>query len=84
MAYKILLLKSAQKELNKLTQKDKRRIAEAIESLRDMPLMGKKLEGELRGLRSIRVWPFRILYEIKNKELIILVIKISHRKDVYK
>jgi len=48
------------------------------------PFSGKKLSGKLPNQYSMRSWPFRIVYEIRKNELIILVLRIRHRKDVYK
>lgn len=33
---------------------------------------------------SLRVWPYRIIYQIKNKELVILIIKVGHRQGIYR
>ena len=48
------------------------------------PFQGKKLKGELRGQYSIRVWPYRIIYQIYKKELIITIIDVGHRQGVYR
>ncbi len=84
MVYQILLRKIVEKTLENLPKKDATKIALAINSLQDDPFLGKRLEGELLGFYSLRVWPYRIIYEIKKKELIIFIIKIGHRKDIYK
>jgi mRNA interferase RelE/StbE len=59
------------------------RVLQALEALASDPLLGKPLVGELKGLRSYRVWPYRILYEIRKRELIVLVVRIGHRQGVY-
>lgn len=84
MPFLVKLEKQAQKELNKIPEDYKKRIIEIIESLSENPYSGKKLEGELKGLYSWRVWPYRILYKIYNKILVVVVIKIAHRQKVYK
>ena len=47
------------------------------------PDLGKKLEGELRDFYSLRVWPYRIIYQIIKNELIVFVVQIKHRQGVY-
>ena len=56
----------------------------ALDALEEDPFIGKKLSGEFQGIRSFRVWPYRILYEIKKKELFVFVIRIAHRQGAYK
>ena len=60
------------------------KIVKVAGALANDPYLGKSLEGELSGLRSVRVWPFRIVYEIQDKLLLIIIIRIGHRKDVYR
>jgi mRNA-degrading endonuclease RelE of RelBE toxin-antitoxin system len=48
------------------------------------PFCGKKLSGELRGLFSFRAWPYRILYQIQRGLLLVIVISVGQRKDVYR
>jgi mRNA interferase RelE/StbE len=42
------------------------------------------LKGEFSGLRRIRVGDYRIVYEVQDAQLVILVIRIAHRREVYK
>jgi len=80
----VVLRKSAQKELNNLAEKDKANVSAALLSLSQNPFIGKKLSGELAGSYSYRVWPFRIIYDIYKKQLMIHVLRIAHRQGVYK
>jgi len=48
------------------------------------PFVGKKLKGEYENQYSYRVWPYRIIYEIRKNELVVLVIRVGHRQGVYK
>jgi len=59
------------------------RIHAEFDALMRDPFIGKKLSGNLAGVYSVRVWPYRIAYFIVQRKLIILVIAIRHRKDVY-
>ena len=84
MKYKVIILKHAQKEASSLPQKDQKRVVEAIASLASDPFQGKHLHGEYKGAWAIRVWPYRIIYTIDHKIVTVTVVKIGHRKDVYK
>jgi len=45
---------------------------------------GTQLKGDLTGLRRIRAGQYRIIYEIQKDELIILVVRTGHRKEIYR
>lgn len=83
MAYLVRFKPSAEKELNNLPQKDFYRVKAALAGLEVNPFSGKKLGGEYNGCSAIRVWPYRIIYQIHKKELVILIIRIGHRQGVY-
>jgi len=82
--YKVLFTKKSQKDLDKISKKDKKRILLKLLELQKDPFIGKRLKGKLTVFYSLRVWPYRIIYEIKRKRLIILIIRIGHRQGVYK
>jgi mRNA interferase RelE/StbE len=81
--YTIVLTKRARKELDKLSDKIAEPILEAIGNLSDNPRPHgfKKLKGRT-GYR-IRVGDYRIIYDVFDSELIIDVINLGHRKDIY-
>ncbi len=83
MTYKVLLSKKADDFLNKLDKKNKDRIRERLLALSDNPNIGKPLVGRLSGLWSLRVGDYRAIYQIRNYELVVLVLKLGHRKNVY-
>ena len=84
MNYHVKLKPRAEKELNNLSRRDHDRIIIALISLADDPFIGKKLEGKYKDYYSLRVWPYRIIYQIYKKELLVFVIRIGHRQEVYK
>ena len=84
MAYQVKIQKSAEKQLAKIPAIYQDKFLRIFRSLAGDPFQGKKLEGELRGKYSVRVWPYRIIYQIYKKELIVLIIDIGHRQGVYK
>ncbi len=82
--YKILIKPSAVKELTELPKKDIQRITKKIHALSSVPRPPgcEKLSGEEKY--KIRQGNYRIIYLIGDNQLIIVVIKIGHRKHVYK
>jgi mRNA interferase RelE/StbE len=86
-AYKVELVKSAQKEFDRLTAKLQVKTAEALNLLAQNPfselLKVKKLKGA-DNLYRIRLGDYRVVYEIRNEQLIVLIIKIGHRREIYR
>ena len=82
--YKILIKKSVSKDLKKIPKKDIKRILNAIQGLANEPRppQSKKLSGQERY--RLRQGNYRILYSIEDEELIICVVKVGNRRDVYK
>jgi len=79
MAWEIRIGKKAQKELDKIPVQYQKRIAVALPIIAADPFIGKKLDGRLTGLYSYQIWPYRIIYKIYKKILLIVVIRIGHR-----
>lgn len=69
------------KQLQKLPLSEKKKVVKKLELLAQNPQAGKLLKGELEGLRSLRAWPYRIIYQIDHQSLIIL--SIVHRQSAY-
>lgn len=84
MTYAISIKQSAAKSLEKISKPDRVRIIEAIDSLKINPGAGSVLKGELKGLRRIRVGHYRVVYEVEAGRLMILVVRIGHRGEVYR
>jgi mRNA interferase RelE/StbE len=85
LVYKVLIKKSALKDLQAVPKPDQKRLLDAIEgSLSKNPHQGKALSGEFKGLYRWRSGKFRIVYEIQQEVLVVLVLRIGHRKDVYR
>lgn len=84
MAFSIRIKESAAKALHRIPRVDRLRLVEAIDRLREGPFAGGTLKGEFSGLRRLRVGSYRIIYEVNQGELEVLVIRIGHRKSVYR
>lgn len=84
-SYRIFLKESAAKELEALPQKDRERTATRIASLaRDpRPPGSEKLAGYEDRYR-VRQGRYRILYSIADRELVVWIVKVGHRRDVYR
>jgi mRNA interferase RelE/StbE len=83
MEFQLKIKPSAQKELKRIPRKDYFRILAVFSAIAKNPFIGKKMKGEYRSCYTYRVWPYRIVYQIYKKELLILVIRIGHRQGVY-
>lgn len=83
--FEIHISATAEKTLRKTPKKDISRIVLAIQSLASdpHPPLCRKLSGEESTFR-IRVGLYRVIYEVRKKQLIIQVLKIGHRKDIYR
>jgi mRNA interferase RelE/StbE len=84
VTYSVRIKASAAKFLRRIGEADRVRLVEAIDRLAIEPSAGGTLKGEFEGLKRIRVGRYRIIYEIHDEELVVLVVRIGHRKDVYR
>ena len=82
--YKIVYTKEAKKNITKLTNKKKGQIKEAIENIASDPKTGNRLTQELSGLWSYRSGDYRIIYQFSHKEILVIILTVGHRKEVYK
>jgi len=76
-----------QKDIRKLDQRIQKKIKDYLEKkisiLDDPRILGKSLQGNLSGLWRYRVGDYRIICEIRDEELIVLVVAIGHRSKIY-
>jgi mRNA interferase RelE/StbE len=86
-SYKIDFNKESLKTLSKLNKSIASRIVNAIESLRNNPFehpQTKKMRGYSGDFYRLRVGDYRVIYEIVENRLLIVVVRIGPRGDVYK
>ena len=84
--YKVVIKQSASKEIDTVGQKkDRQRIVLRIQSLGEnpRPFGCEKLSGHL-DLYRVREGNYRILYSIDDKKFLVDIVKVGHRKDVYR
>lgn len=79
--YRIIIKKKAKKFIDKLPQNEKRRVVTAIEQLPNGEDI-KKLKGHSDLLR-LRVGEYRIIYTVDNGELVVIVIDVGNRGEIY-
>lgn len=85
MKYRIEVKRSAAKAIKKIPKPDRKRISEKIDSLaEELPSPEiTKLKGD-NPFHRVRVGDYRIIYEIQDEVLVILIVKVGHRKDIYR
>lgn len=83
--YQVKFKPSAKKSFESLDNKIKKQVANKINQLADNPenLKPEKIQGSDSFYR-VRSGDYRIIYEIIDNELVILVVKIGHRREIYK
>jgi len=82
--YKLVFKKSVSKDLRSIPNKDVARILQRMEALQDnpRPVGSEKLSGQERY--RIRQGVYRIIYEVVDELLVVTIVKVGHRKHVYK
>ena len=81
--YDIVFEKRALKFFEKLDSFTQNKIGKKIEKLKQNPKIGVPLIGEFKGLWKLRVGKYRAIYQIVENKLVIFVLNIGHRKNVY-
>lgn len=86
MTYKVQMRSSAVKELSQLDKTTIKRIDTHIRALANNPRPPGvvAMKGSSRGLFRIIVGKYRIIYDVRDNEFIILIVKIGHRREIYR
>ena len=83
--YKIEYARGVVKDLKSLPKKFREKALEVIEKvLAADPRQGRPLAGAYQGLWKYRIGDYRIIYSVEDPRLVIFVLRIRHRKDVYR
>ena len=84
MSHQIILPKSAQKALDRLPDEVSARIMDALEGLKNQPRPPGCKKLRVENAWRIRVGDYRVIYEIHDKGLQVVVVAIGHRREVYR
>lgn len=86
MKYEVEISETAEKSLEKIPKKDRLRIIEKIDALEQdpRPVGSLKLKGYKESMYRIRSGVYRVIYTIKEEMLIVLVLEIGHRGEIYR
>ena len=88
MAWRIEFLPAAEKELSKLGRAEAKRITQTLKTriapLEDPRKLGSALAGELGGLWRWRIGDYRVVARIEDERITILVVRVAHRREVYR
>ena len=84
MSYKVVIPKPVQKQLSDLPKNQRDRLITDIRLLSEVhrPSGVKKLKG-YENIYRIRVGDYQVIYEVKDQEMLVLIISSGHRRDVY-
>lgn len=84
MSYSVEILRSAQKQLARIEAQHRTRIIAAIRALADDPRPAGSVKMSGRSAWRIRVGAYRVIYEVHDDRLVVLVVVVGHRRDVYR
>lgn len=82
--YQITFTKTAAKNFKKLDKRYQQAASQALDRLSQEPYLGDPLKGKLKGYYKLRFSRYRIIYQIHNQQLIVIIFDIRHRRDVYR
>ena len=83
MSYRLVYLPRVLKDLRRLDPHIRKAVRSALDRISHDPSLGKPLLYSLRGCHSFRTSSYRIIYTVRKKELLVLVVAVGHRREVY-
>ena len=86
-SYRIELSDQAVRVIQRMAKREPeicKRVTQALDYLERNPFEGKPLKGGLKGRHSYRVGSYRVIYLVRRRELLVLMIDIGHRRDIYR
>jgi mRNA interferase RelE/StbE len=86
LTWQIEFIPKIEKQLRKIPAQDVQKIFDFLKKqvVKNPRAIGKSLKGQLREFWRYRAGNYRILAKIKDNQLIVLIVKVGHRKDVYR
>ena len=85
--YNVILSKLAESKFDKLIHSDRKlgeQVAKAIDRVASNPDLGELLKGEWKGHRKYRTGRYRIIYRTEREKLMLYIVTIDDRKDIYR
>ncbi len=79
MQYTVLISGKPKKNLQKIPQPWQSRIIHALEQLESDPFCGEKMWGKYKDFKKLRIWPYRVVYQLDERRKIVSVVEIGHR-----
>ena len=83
-ADRVIVPEKVRKKIHKLPQFIQYRLPQALLEIKNNPLVGTKLHGELDTYHKLRIGDYRMVYSFNSKTSTIVVLKIEHRQGVYR
>lgn len=86
MAWEVKFYPAARRQLASLPEDTQKRLARTINGLCDdpRPTGSRKLRGSGLGLRRVRTGSYRVIYQIYDQIVTVVIVRIGHRRDVYR
>ena len=86
MAYRVFIDKAAERDIDRLPKNIRKLVMEEIKELAKDPRksMAQPLEGKLKPYWKTRVGDYRIAYEIRDDQVIVFVVRVLDRKEIYR
>lgn len=81
--FQLYIPKSAAKAITKIPEPWQSRIIKALDAIVENPFYGEKMMGKLKDKRKIRIWPYRVIYKLDEKNKVIVIVEIGHRQGIY-
>ncbi len=82
--FELVFKESVSKDLKEIPKQDVYRILEKIDALRDEPRPQGSVKLSGKEYYRVRQGNYRIIYEIQDSQLVVIVIKVRHRREVYR
>ena len=84
VSYSVRMKASAAQRRARIDVHDRRVLVEHIDRLATDPHVGTVLKREFTGLRRIRMGAYRVVFEVRPTELVVLVVRVAHRSSLYR
>lgn len=85
MSYQIKISKRAKRDLKKMDPDNRQQVSRVIDDLaaNPRPQSSKRMKGTYKGFWRKRSGNYRIIYDIQDNNLVVMIVRAGHRKDIY-